>query len=152
MKKCMYVFAAGLLLSGAGFTEGYSQAGAATVKTEKFNFHKAGEDDAGYAQAVKVGNTIYISGTVAGGDMQAQVKGIYERLQKTLENYGATFANVVKENVYTTDIEELKKHNEIRKAFYRNQYPAATWVEIRRLYMEQAKLEVELIAVVPEKG
>ena len=46
---------------------------------------------------------------------------------------------------------ELKKHNEIRKAFYKNQYPAATWVEIKRLFMEQAKLEVELIAVVPEK-
>ncbi|MDN4165236.1 RidA family protein [Cytophagales bacterium LB-30] len=109
------------------------------------------EDNAGYTQAVKVGNTLYLSGHVAGGTFEEQVKGVYTSLEKTLAQYGATFAHVVKENLYTTDIEEMKKHNEIRKAFYGKDYPAATWVQISRLYMAEAMLEVEVIAVLGEE-
>jgi enamine deaminase RidA (YjgF/YER057c/UK114 family) len=53
---------------------------------------------------------------------------------------------VVKENLYTTDIEAMKKYNDVRKAFYKGDFPAATWVQISRLYMADAKLEIELIA------
>ncbi|WP_230978981.1 RidA family protein [Flavobacterium supellecticarium] len=65
-------------------------------------------------------------------------------------SYGATFENVVKENLYTTDIEAMKKYNYIRKEFYKGDFPAATWVQIQRLYMPTAKLEVELIAHLPK--
>ena len=109
------------------------------------------EDEAGYTQAVKVGNTLYLSGHVAGGTFEEQVKGVYSSLEKTLGQYGATFAHVVKENLYTTDIEAMKKHNEIRKVFYGKDYPAATWVQISRLYMAEAVLEVEVIAVIGEE-
>jgi enamine deaminase RidA (YjgF/YER057c/UK114 family) len=44
----------------------------------------------------------------------------------------------------------MKKYNEVRKAFYKGDYPAATWVQITRLYMSDAKLEVELIAHLPQ--
>jgi len=74
---------------------------------------------------------------------------IYNGLQKTLAFYGATFQNVVKENLYTTNIEEIKKHNAVRKKYYNNDFPAATWVQIQRLYMETALVEVELVAVLP---
>jgi enamine deaminase RidA (YjgF/YER057c/UK114 family) len=120
------------------------------IRKEKFHFGKEGEDAAGYAQAVKVGNTLYISGTVAPGTMPEQLSRIYARLDQTLKHYGASFSNVVKETLHTTDIEEVKKHAAIRRQFYGNDWPAATWVEIKRLYEPGALVEIELIAVLKE--
>jgi enamine deaminase RidA (YjgF/YER057c/UK114 family) len=126
-----------------------------------FSIHAFGQSDtivkkkyqvsqgAGYAQAVLVDNILYISGTVASGDMDAQLKGAYTGIEKTLKAYGANFQNVVKENLYTTDIEAVKSNNEVRKAFYKGDYPAATWVQISRLFMPQALVEVEVIAHLP---
>ena len=112
-----------------------------------------GESDttAGYAQALLVDNVLYISGTVGGGDMKNAVQRVYKGLERTLKEYGATFQNVVKENLYTTDIEAVKANNHIRKTFYNGDYPAATWVQISRLYMPQATLEIELVAHLPKK-
>lgn len=107
------------------------------------------EEALGYAQAVKVGNTIYISGITSGGDAPTQIKNVYEALQKVLENYGCGFENVVKENLYTTDLEGIKQHLELRKSFYKGDFPAATWVEVKQLYDPSLKLEVELIALLP---
>lgn len=56
----------------------------------------------------------------------------------------------MKENLYTTDIETMKKYNDARKVFYKGDFPAATWVQITRLFMADAKLEVELIAHLPK--
>ncbi|WP_373284797.1 RidA family protein [Pedobacter zeae] len=67
-----------------------------------------------------------------------------------LSNYGATFENVVKENLYTTDIEAMKKYNDVRKKFYNNDFPTATWTQVERLYMPDSKLEVELVAHLPK--
>lgn len=120
------------------------------IQKEKLHFNREGEDAAGYAQAVKVGNTLYISGTVASGDMPAQLGKIYDRLGQTLKHYGASFANVVKETLYTTDIEEVKKHAAIRKQYYGNDWPAATWVQITRLYLPAAQVEIELVAELKE--
>ena len=116
------------------------------IQKQKFHWNSEQDTVAGYAQAVKVGNVIYISGTVATEITPENITRLYKGLERTLKHYGATFQNVVKENLYTTDIEAMKKYNEARKVFYKGDYPAATWVEIKRLYMPDAKLEVELVA------
>jgi 2-iminobutanoate/2-iminopropanoate deaminase len=138
-----------LVLLAVVFNIANAQSGQNTIEKQKFHFGKAGEDGAGYAQAVKVGKTIYISGTVGGGEAASALTNVYNGLQKTLAFYGATFQNVVKENLYTTNIEEIKKHNDVRKKYYNSDFPAATWVQIQRLYMETALVEVELVAVLP---
>ena len=121
------------------------------IEKKKFNWGINEQDTtAGYAQAVKVDNILYISGTVGGDITDAEIKRVYSGLERTLKYYGATFQNVVKENLYTTDIEAMKEHNAVRKAFYKGDFPAATWVQISRLYMANAKLEVELIAHLPK--
>lgn len=121
-----------------------------TIEKQKFNWGRSDQDtSAGYAQAVKVDNVLYISGTVARDVSPEGIKRVYDALEKTLQHYGATFQNVVKENLYTTDIEAMKQHNSIRKAYYKNDFPAATWVQISRLFMADARLEVELIAHLP---
>lgn len=123
-----------------------------TIKKEKFNWGAGDQDTAaGYAQAVKIDNVIYISGTVARDVTPDEIKRVYTALEKTLQHYGATFQNVVKENLYTTDIEAMKQYNAVRKTFYKGDFPAATWVQISRLYMADAKLEIELIAFLPKK-
>ena len=57
----------------------------------------------------------------------------------------------MKENLYTTYIEAMKKFNDVRKVFYKGDFPAATWVQIKHLlFMADSKLEVELIAHLPK--
>jgi 2-iminobutanoate/2-iminopropanoate deaminase len=131
----------------------HAQQTQAPVQKEKWHWNDANKQDTsvGYAQAVKVGNVLYISGTVARDVNEEGVKRLYNNLERTLKQYGLNFSHVVKENLYTTDIEAMKQYNYVRKQFYKGDYPAATWVQIARLYMAEARLEVELIAHFPEK-
>jgi 2-iminobutanoate/2-iminopropanoate deaminase len=104
------------------------------------------EQEIGYSQAVKVGNHLYVSGTIGNPEsgLEDQLKQAYQGIQKTMDAYRATFGNVVVERIYTTDIEELKKLQDTRKKIYGDRLPAATWVEVRRLYLPGAKLEIEV--------
>ncbi len=119
-----------------------------TIKKEKWHWDNPLKQDtsAGYVQVVKVDNVLYISGVVSTEINHKGITQLYKGLEKSLKSYGATFQNVVKENLYTTDIEAMKQFNSARKAFYNGDFPAATWVQVSRLYMSEAKLEVELIA------
>lgn len=128
----------------------FAQAG--EIKKEKWHFDNPAKQSlsAGYAQVVKVDNVLYISGAVSREITPEGITQLYQTLEKSLKSFGATFQHVVKENLYATDIEEMKKHNDARKVFYKNDFPAATWVQISRLYMADAKLEVELIAHLPK--
>lgn len=116
----------------------------------KFHWGKDQDTSAGYAQGLKVDNVLYISGTVARDVNPEGIKRVYDALERTLQHFGATFQNVVKENLYTTDIEAMKQYNYVRKPYYKGDFPAATWVQISRLFMADAKLEIELIAHLPK--
>jgi 2-iminobutanoate/2-iminopropanoate deaminase len=93
---------------------------------------------------------LYISGAVARDVTPEGIANVYRALEKSLKSFGATFQNVVKENLYTTDMEAMKKYNDARKAFYKGDFPAATWIQVPRLYMHDARLEVELVAHLPK--
>jgi enamine deaminase RidA (YjgF/YER057c/UK114 family) len=94
---------------------------------------------------------LYISGSAAKGDMASAISKVYKNLQQTLEATGLTFANVVKENVYATDLGDFIQNKNLRKQFYANTpLPAATWVQVQRLYSPGVILEVELIAEYPK--
>lgn len=103
-------------------------------------------ESAGYAQVVKIGNTIYISGVPTDDLSPDGITRLYNTLEECLKSFGASFKDVVKETLYTTDIEAMKEYNATRKEFYKGDYPAATWVQVSRLYEPSAKLEVDLIA------
>jgi enamine deaminase RidA (YjgF/YER057c/UK114 family) len=123
-------------------------AGLSQNNIEKKKFHFGAEQDTagGYTQALRVDNVIYISGTVATDITEKDVRRVYRVIEKSLEPFGATLQNVVKETIYTTDIEAMKSFNHIRKAIYKGDYPASTWVQISRLFMPEAKLEIEVVA------
>jgi 2-iminobutanoate/2-iminopropanoate deaminase len=120
------------------------------IQKEKFNINKAKEDTVGYAQAVKVGNTIYISGSTGSGNMPDALKMAYGKIEKSLKNYNIGFECIVKENLYTTVIDSVIKYKNIRKNYYNKDYPAATWVEVRRLSSLKQTVEIEVIAIMPE--
>ena len=108
------------------------------------------ETDTGYCQAVRSGRTLHISGVPARGPMPEALKKVYDRLGKVLAAQGLSYANVVRETVYTTDIEALIKAKDIRGGYYGETLPAATWVQIERLFVPEFVVEVELTAEYPE--
>lgn len=115
-----------------------------------FHDDEALETEIGFCQAVRTGRTLYISGSAAKGEMASAIQKVYTDLQKTLEANGLTFANVVKENVYATDLGAFIQNKAVRKQFYGNTpLPAATWVQVQRLYTPAIVLEVELVAEYP---
>lgn len=124
----------------------------AKIKKEKWHWNNEAKQDTdiGYTQVLKVDNVLYISGAVTTELTPEGITAVYNDLKASLSSYGATFENVVKENLYTTDIETMKKYNNVRKKFYNGDFPAATWVQIVQLYLPNAKLEVELIAHLPK--
>lgn len=122
------------------------------IKKEKWHWGNALQQDtsAGYVQVVKVDNVLYISGAVARDVTPEGITRVYQALERSLKSFGAGFQNVVKENLYTTDMEAMKTHNTARKVFYKGDFPAATWIGVSRLFMADAKLEVELVAHLPK--
>jgi 2-iminobutanoate/2-iminopropanoate deaminase len=130
------------------------------MPTEDQIYHKRPDLEKGiyFAQACKVGNTLYISGCVSwddqgniigSGDMRMQVKQVYTDIKETLEANGISFRNVIKETVFTTDIDALVKNNDIRTGFYTDAEsapPAATWIGCDRLIDPELLLEIECIA------
>jgi 2-iminobutanoate/2-iminopropanoate deaminase len=122
---------------------------------QAFNIRPA-EQAFAYSQAIKAGDFLFISGTVswdenatpiAPGDMGAQIKVVYDELAKTLAAHGASFANVVKETVYTLDMDAVAANSAVRAAYFADcAPPASTWVQISRLVDPVLLLEVEMTA------
>lgn len=103
------------------------------------------EKDTGYAQIIRHGDHLYVSGMNHDGpDVEAQVRGIYADFFAMLKPYGAGPHNVVREVIYTTDIEALKKAIPVRKSFFPGEtYPTSSWVQIDRLYAKSDLVEIE---------
>jgi enamine deaminase RidA (YjgF/YER057c/UK114 family) len=124
---------------------------ASAPQKEKFN-QGPWENEIGYAQAVRVGNLLYISGSTGSGPMPQALAQAMDGIQRSLAHYKLGFAHVVKENIYTTDIEALKAHKEVRKAYYKGDFPAATWVQVVRLFSPEQVIEIEVVAVISDKA
>lgn len=102
----------------------------------------------GYADAIEIDGTVWVSGVVArGATMEEQVRTIYQRLGAVLAQFDADLGDVVKETVFTTDMDALIAVNPVRMAAYDGHLPAATWVQIERLAMPSALVEIEVVAV-----
>ena len=111
----------------------------------------------GYAHAIQVDKTLYISGqvpldmelkSVGEGDIAAQTEQAYANLQKVLADAGGSMQNIVMLNIYCTDLEAYDKHTRpVRKKYFGDYYPATTAVEVKRLYRPEYMIEIEAIAV-----
>jgi enamine deaminase RidA (YjgF/YER057c/UK114 family) len=116
------------------------------VAKQCFHLDEAIETQIGYCQAVRIGHTLHISGSVGKGEMPAAMRSAYNELRSTLQANGLGFSDVVKENVYATDLDAFIKNKDVRKEYYGKDFPAATWVQVQRLYSPAFVVEIELTA------
>jgi enamine deaminase RidA (YjgF/YER057c/UK114 family) len=107
----------------------------------------------GYSHAVKIGNSIKISGAVsmddegnptAVGDLEQQMKNCYADLKKILTHYGCTFDDVVKEVIFTTDMAQMLEKSAYRAEIYSNRFPTGSWLEVKGLALPEFMVEIEL--------
>ncbi len=113
-----------------------------------------------FAQVIKIGNQAFIAGqtavdekgdVVGKGDAEAQTRQIFRNLQKCLEAAGASFDQVVKLNIYSTDLDaHLTAITKVRKEYFPAEPVASTTVQVTRLVHPDWLLEIEAIAVVEE--
>jgi enamine deaminase RidA (YjgF/YER057c/UK114 family) len=71
-------------------------------------------------------------------------------LKLTLEANRLSFADVINENVYAMDLDAFIRNKEIQTEFCGESFPAATWVQVQRLYLPSFVVEVELTAESPK--
>jgi 2-iminobutanoate/2-iminopropanoate deaminase len=117
------------------------------------------EKDFGYSQAVLVDKTLYISGSVAAdqngrlvapGDMAGQLRAVYTNIRRTLTAHGASFDEVVKETIYTTNMDALLKASDLRFEYYdKERLPTTSWVQVQRLVDSGFLVEIEVVAELP---
>lgn len=117
------------------------------------------EEEFGYAQAVKVGDTIYLSGQVSLDeesnvvgidDMEAQIRQAYSNIKKVLKQYNASIENVVDEVIFVTDMKAFSEEvTKCRREMYSgNPVVASTVIEISRLGYPELMVEIKCIAKV----
>jgi 2-iminobutanoate/2-iminopropanoate deaminase len=117
------------------------------------------EKDFGFSQAVLIDKTLYVSGSVAAdqngrlvapGDMAGQIRAAYTNIRSTLAANGAEFDEVVKETIFTTDMDALLKASDVRFEYYgKERLPATSWVQVQRLVDPGFLVQIEVIAELP---
>ena len=110
-----------------------------------------------FTDAVRAGDLLFVSGIVAvdgegrlvgGDDVVAQTRQVFENMRAVLAAAGCGFEDVVKVTVFLTDIDDRPLINPVRQEVFGAARPASTLVEVSRLAVEGAKVEVEAVAVV----
>lgn len=110
-----------------------------------------------YTDAVKANGMLFVSGCVpvdgegrliGGDDVVAQARQVFVNIGTILSAAGAEFADVVKVTVFLIDIEDRPLVNTVREEVFGDARPASTLVEVSRLAVPGARLEVEAVACV----
>lgn len=112
-----------------------------------------------YAQAVRLGNLLFLSGqtplrpdgTLVEGDIKVQTRQVFSNLQAVLEAGGSGLEHVLKATCFLQDLNNFAEFNEVYASIFTNHKPARSTVQVARLPLD-AEVEVELIAWVPEAG
>ncbi|MEX0875805.1 MAG: RidA family protein [Actinomycetota bacterium] len=124
---------------------------------EAFRFGNFMEEVYGFAQAVKAGDTIYVSGqtafqtdgSIAGtGDMAEQMRAAYRNIEKVLREFGATMDDIVEETLYVTDIMGAAgAAHDVRGEFYGERYDvASTLIGVAALGLPDLLIEIRCTA------
>ncbi len=110
-----------------------------------------------YSQAVKVGDTVYLSGQIplvpetmalVTGDMEAQIRRVFDNLAAVAEAAGGSLADLVKLNVYLTDLGHFPLVNQVMAAYFSEPYPARAAVGVAAL-PKGAAVEMDGILILP---
>ncbi|MEW6330834.1 MAG: RidA family protein [Pseudomonadota bacterium] len=125
------------------------------MKREVISSNKAPAAIGPYSQAIKVGDTVYLAGqiplvpetmTLVDGDMRAQIARVFENLSAVAKASGGSLQDVVKLNVYLTDLGHFPLVNEVMVQYFREPYPARAAIGVAAL-PKGAAVEMDAVMV-----
>jgi reactive intermediate/imine deaminase len=111
-----------------------------------------------YTDAVRAGDTVWISGMLAldadgalvgGNDVVAQTEQVFRHLESVLSHCGVGFESVTKVTVFLIDVDARPAINEVRKRYFADARPASTLVQVSALAHPEALVEIEAVAHIP---
>jgi reactive intermediate/imine deaminase len=107
-----------------------------------------------YSQAVRAGDTLYVSGQIpldpasgelASRDLEGQIRRVFENLKAIIEAAGADLSQVVKLNVYLTDLKHFALVNQVMAQYFSEPYPARAAIGVAAL-PRGARVEMDCVA------
>jgi enamine deaminase RidA (YjgF/YER057c/UK114 family) len=117
------------------------------------------EPKIGYSRAVRVGNMVFVSGTLAAdeqgrivgaGDAYTQAAFALRKIEKALLEAGASMTDVVRTRMFVRRIEDMDAVGKAHAEFFRDIRPASTMVEVGRFAKPEGLVEIEADAVIEE--
>ncbi|MCW8933135.1 MAG: RidA family protein [Gammaproteobacteria bacterium] len=112
------------------------------MKKEIISTDKAPQAIGTYSQAVKVNNTVYVSGQiplipetmeVLEGSVEEQIHLVFKNLQAIISAAGGSFENVVKLNIFLTDLSNFPTVNQVMAQYFSEPYPARAAIGVKEL-------------------
>ena len=113
-----------------------------------------------YSHAVRAGSTLYVAGQVALdrdlqivglGDARAQARQTWQNIKAVIEAAGGRLEDVVQITTFLANIDDVEAIHEVRREFFKGDYPTATVVEVSRLGLPGLLLETQVIAVLRDR-
>ena len=133
------------------------------MKTQRTNYSSGAkwEDIVGYSRAVRIGNIIEVTGTVAidennllvgRNDAYAQTKFIIEKIEKVLIRAGASLKDVVRTRMFVTDISQWEEYGKAHGEFFTDIKPCTSMIEVKGLIAPEYLIEIEATAILDSNG
>jgi enamine deaminase RidA (YjgF/YER057c/UK114 family) len=127
------------------------------MSRELFATQTEWEPYVGYSRAVRVGDHVFVSGTVATnengelvapGDPYAQTIQVLENLKRALERAGSSMADVVRTRMFVTDISQWKAYGRAHGEYFRDIRPVTSMIEVKGLIDPSLMIEIEADALI----
>jgi reactive intermediate/imine deaminase len=109
-----------------------------------------------YSQAVKVNNTVYLSGQIPldpqtmeliDGDIKANIRQVFDNLSAVCAASGGDLGNIVKLNIFLTDLSNFTAVNEVMAEYFQQPFPARAAIGVKEL-PKGAQVEMDAIVVI----
>lgn len=113
-----------------------------------------------YTHAVSYGDLVFVSGLIAtdaegaltpNQDVEQQTEQVLRDMEELLAAAGTSLPHVLKVTVFLTDMQDRERINVVRQRFFGSVRPASTLVEVSRLAVDGAKVEIEAVACRPRE-
>ena len=128
------------------------------MKKQRIKSDLAGEPPAGtWSNCLRIDRHVYIAGMtsrseefekVIGDTAYEQAKIIFGKIKALIEAAGGSMADIVKVNIFLTDINDRRQVWEARREFFEGDFPVSTLLEISKLVEPDMKVEIEAVAIV----
>jgi len=123
------------------------------MSRQSFHTDRAPQAIGTYSQAVRAGDTVYLSGQIpfdpatmqlVAGDMESQARRVFDNLKAVAEAAGGSLDQAVKVTIFLTDLAHFVKVNEVMATYFAKPYPARSTVGVAQL-PRGAQIEVECV-------